>query len=226
MKTIGFLLLLMVVTILAESQNVQLHYDFGKNRHYLTSTIEKYTPDQYGSTFFFVDFNYDKNGPTSAYWEISRELKSGKTPFSIHLEYNGGLNTALQFNNAYLFGGSCSWNGVDFKKGISFTAMYKLIQGNEQPHNFQLTAVWYLLLFNDKISLTGFADFWQEKHVVSADGFVADFKDASFTFLSEPQLWYRLNKTFSVGSEVELSYNFAGVARFNVCPTLAMKYNF
>jgi len=200
-------------------QNLQLHYDFGEGRGYLTTTLEKFSPDKYGSTFFFVDFNYSKSGPTEAYWEIARELKNWDAPFSVHVEYNGGLNRVipLAINNAYLLGGTYSWNAADFSKGFSLSAMYKNIQGNTSPHNFQLTGVWYLNMLKGKVSFSGFADFWKEENT---------FLGTSFVFLSEPQLWYNFNKSFSAGGEVEVGYNFAGVKGFNACPTLAAKWSF
>jgi hypothetical protein len=78
------------------------------------------------------------------------------------------------------------------------------------------------IFLDGKLSFSGFADLWSEKHTVSNDGFKTDFQDASLVFLSEPQLWYNLNKAFSVGGEVELGYNFGGVAGFNVCPPLEL----
>lgn len=226
MKKFTLIILLVVVSLLARSQNVQLHYDFGADRGYLTSTLEKFAPDAYGSTFFFVDFNYDANGPVEAYWELARELKKWDAPVSVHLEYNGGLNTTMQFNNAYLLGGTYSWNASDFSKGFSVSAMYKHIQGNSSPANMQLTGVWYVNMLNGKLSFTGFADFWTEKHTVSNDGFTTNFQDVGIVFLSEPQLWYNINKSFSLGGELELGYNFAGVAGFKACPTLACKWSF
>lgn len=226
MKKFTLIFFLVAAAFVAKSQNLQVHYDFRSSRNYITTTVEKFAPDAYGSTFFFIDFNHSKTGPTEAYWEIARELKKWDGPLSVHVEYNGGLNTFMQFNNAYLLGGTYSWNAADFSKGWSVSAMYKNIQGNSSPHNVQLTGVWYLNMLKGKLSFTGFADFWTEKHTVSADGFVSDFQDASVIFLSEPQLWYNINKSFSVGSEVELSYQFAGMAGFNVYPTVAAKWTF
>jgi hypothetical protein len=226
MKKITIIIGLVVASMFVKAQNLQLHYDFGEDRNYLTSTIEKFAPDTYGSTFFFVDFNYDENGPKEAYWEIVRELKNWDAPFSVHVEYNGGLNTSMQFNNAYLFGGTYSWNAVDFSKGFSLSAMYKNIQGNSSPNNVQLTGVWYLHLLEGKVSFTGFFDFWTEKHTVSNDGYVADFQDVDAVFISEPQLWYNINKSFSFGTEVELAYDFGGVAGFKACPTIGAKWSF
>lgn len=225
MKKFTFIFFLLATCLVAKSQNVQLHYDFSSDRGYLTTTVEKFAPDQYGSTFFFIDFNHSANGPTEAYWEMARELKNWDGPLSVHLEYNGGLNRVipLAINNAYLLGGTYSWNAKDFSKGFSLSAMYKMIQGNTAPHNAQFTAVWYLHMLEGKLSFTGFADFWTEKHLVFDD---AGATEVGFIFLSEPQLWYNLNKSFAVGSEVELSYQFAGMAGFNVYPTLAARWTF
>ena len=56
----------------ANAQNVQLHYDMG--RGCTTSTVEMFKADDGGSTFFFVDMDYNPK-VSGAYWEIARELK-------------------------------------------------------------------------------------------------------------------------------------------------------
>jgi hypothetical protein len=50
-------------------------------------------------------------------------------------------------------------------------------------------------------------------------------KDRSLTstVLTEPVLWYNINKSLSVGSEVEISSNIDFVG-MKVFPTLAIKY--
>lgn len=220
MRKFLVLMAVAVSTLTYAQTNLQLHYDLGANRNYFTSTIERFKPDAKGSTFFFVDMNYNADGPMEAYFEIARELKFWDGPISAHIEYNGGLHAEsgvnFQINNAYLLGATYSMNSKDFSKGLSLSAMYKNIQGNIDPNNFQLTAVWYMNMLKGKVSFTGFADFWREKNV---------FLGSEYVFLSEPQLWYNLNKTLSVGGEVELGYNFAGVAGFKACPTLAVKCN-
>ena len=113
-KIISALFLCMLFSAVPElqAQNIQLHYDFGrslydkdlKGRPLLTSTVEKFHPDNWGSTYFFIDMDYTSEGVASAYWEIARELKFWKGPFSAHLEYNGGLAKGFSYNNAYLAG--------------------------------------------------------------------------------------------------------------------------
>ncbi len=212
-----------------QAQNLQLHYDLGNavygnefkgKRPRLTSTVEMFHPDRWGSTFFFTDMDYTDKGVAAAYWEIARELQFWKGPVSLHVEYNGGL----QFiNNAYLLGATYSWNSSDFSKGYSLSAMYKYIQGNfVTPHNFQLTGVWYLHFGGGKYSFMGFADFWRENM----------FNGTEFTFLSEPQFWFNLNKlsfvpndfNLSLGGEIELGYNFAARKGFYAIPTLGCKW--
>lgn len=216
----------------AFAQNVQLHYDFGhsiysdeKERPKLTTTVEMFKPDKWGSTFFFVDMDYTSKGVAGAYWEIARELKFWNGPISAHLEYNGGLN---YINNAYLLGATYTWNSADFSKVFSFTPMYKYIQKNPSPHNFQLTGVWNVNFGKGKFTFSGFADFWREKHS-SIEG-----KAHDFVFITEPQFWVNLNKfngvdkdfNLSVGTEWELSNNFAVYEGFKFNPTLALKWSF
>ncbi len=228
MKKLVLILFVGLLATGAFSQNVQLHYDMGKDRGYLTSTVEMFRPDKTGNTFFFIDMDYgvgDVEGVSLAYFEIARCFKLGKSPFSWHAEYNGGFgqfkatpfNGAYTINNAWLTGIDYSWNAADFSRGFSLKALYKNIANtmDDQPNSFQVTAVWYLNFAKGKMSFTGFADLWREK-----TGF------GTMVFLAEPQLWYNFNKNFAVGSEVELSNNFGGHDGFMVNPTCAVKYTF
>ncbi len=214
------------------AQNIQLHYDFGSalykeqsTRPKLTSTIEFFKADPWGSTFFFVDMDYADGKVASAYWEISRELKFWQNPFSIHLEYNGGLN---YINNAYLGGVTYTWNSQDFSRGFGISAMYKYLHHHPKPHTFQLTGNWHIDFAKGKCSFSGFADFWREEHT-DAKGNPHDF-----IFLAEPQFWVNLNKfkgindkfNLSIGTEWELSHHFYLLDGFHFNPTLAMKWSF
>jgi hypothetical protein len=215
----------------SKAQNVQLHYDFGSvvyNKDYgtrplLTSTVEMFKPDAWGSTFFFIDMDYTNDGITGGYWEIARELRFWKSPFSIHAEYNGGLTTLFPFQNAYLGGATYTFDNKNFSKGFSLSLLYKYIQKHQEPHNFQVTGTWYLNFGkNGLCSFSGFADWWREKTEVG-----------DFIFMAEPQCWVNLNKikgvaedfNLSFGSEVELTNNFS-LKGFYVIPTLAMKWTF
>ena len=233
MKKTVAVLIVMFSLAAAKAQNLQVHYDFGKDRKYVTSTVEMFKPDKWGSTFFFIDMNYDAdNGKTIslAYWEIARAIKLGKSPLAAHVEYNGGFgqfNTnpgygAYSINDAWLAGLEYGINNSDFTKGITFQVLYKYIK-DKSDASFQLTAVWYLHMLKKKLSFTGFADFWGEENSFMEGETVTT---TDFVFLTEPQFWYNITENLSVGSEIEISSNFSGNKGFMVNPTLAAKWNF
>jgi hypothetical protein len=242
MKKLVLILFVSLFAIGTFAQNIQLHYDMGKTRKMFTSTVEMFKPDKTGNTFFFIDFDYGgndvTNGPSLSYFEIARCFKLGKSPFSWHAEYNGGLfqnyikatNQYLSqpISNAWLTGIDYSWNAKDFSKGFSLKALYKNIANtpDAKPNNFQFTTVWYVNFANNKMRFCGFADFWKETHTVSNDGFKTDFQTKHYIFLTEPQLWYNFTPKFAGGSEIELSSNFGGHVGFMVNPTVAVKYTF
>lgn len=214
--------LFLLAAIGAQAQtNLQVHYDFGENRNYVTTTLEMFKPDKCGNTFFFVDFDYNQgqdNHPGSAYMEIARCLKFWDGPFSAHVEYNGGLLSFAPINNSYLVGVDYAWATPDFSKTLNLKVLYKNIQGkNSTP---QFTGVWGVQLLDKKVTFSGFADLWWEKNV-----FFADSKTYSI-FIAEPQIWYNFTDQLSAGGEVELASNFGGVKGFKACPTLGVKWNF
>lgn len=230
-KIYSVFLVCMLLSALAglQAQNIQLHYDFGrslydvdlKERPILTSTLEKFHPDNWGSTYFFVDMDYTSEGVAAAYWEIARELKFWKGPLSVHFEYNGGLAKGFSYNNAYLVGGTYTYNDATFSNGFSLSAMYKYIQKHKSPNNFQLTGTWYMNFCDKLLTFTGFADLWREETNVG-----------KAIFVSEPQLWLNLNRikgvpknfNLSVGTEVELGHNFGGHDGTFAIPTLGLKW--
>lgn len=231
MKKIFTTAAILIAAVAANAQNIQMHYDF--ERECVTTTVEMFRPDGAGSTYFFVDLDYTPK-VSGAYFEISRELcfwqNTEMNWLSAHVEYNGGLNTAAgSFNNAWLAGVTYSGHSSDFSKTWSLTAAYKAIpgtiglNGNRQPHNFQVTGVWNLDFFDHWISFNGFFDVWKEAR---------PWQGTEFIFMSEPQLWVNLNKVkgweninLSLGAEVELSANFVAKG-FHALPTIGAKWTF
>ena len=215
----------------AKAQNLQLLYD--TDRNCATSTVEMFRPDAGGSTFFFIDMDYSPK-VVGAYWEISRELNFWQDSkmgwMSVHLEYDGGLNTtAGSFNNAWLAGLTYSGHSKDYSKTWSLSAMYKLIpgtvnaQGGRDVHNFQITGVWNINFAKGWCDFNGFADFWREART---------WQNTSYIFIAEPQFWVNLYKIpgmekvrLSIGGEVELSYNFVKPG-FSAMPAVGLKWNF
>ena len=215
----------------ANAQNLQVLYD--SERDCITSTIEMFRPDYFGSTYFFIDLDANPK-MTGAYWEISRELNFWQDTelswLSAHIEYNGGMNSSVgSFNNCWLGGLTYSGHSKDFTKTWSLSALYKAIpgtiglDGNKQVHNFQITGVWGIEFAKGWCSFSGFFDLWREAR---------PWQGTQYIFLSEPQFWVNLNKIsgwekihLSLGGEVELSANFVNKG-FHALPAFGAKWTF
>jgi hypothetical protein len=219
------------------AQNFQIHYDLGKNRNYITTTFEMFKPDKWGNTFFFVDYDYNLDANKNvgmSYMEIARCISLGKeSPLSAQIEYNGGLfgtpdSAVHSINNAFLAGLDYGWHNDDFSKTANLKLLYKYIVG-KNPVSVQITGVWELNYFNRKLTLSGFADLWLEDNMNFMDAKgneLATPTNTKFVFMTEPQIWYNITPSISVGSEVEVACNFSAVNGWKVCPTLAAKWNF
>ena len=242
-------LVLMALALLPASKalaqtNAQVLYDFGTDRKYVTLTLEMFKQDKRGSTYFFVDhdFNYDEMDPNSdnvslggTYTEISRALNFWKDSslknWSLHAEYNGGITKNYPINNAWLFGVEYLIHDATYKNTLNLDVLYKTIRKKDQNVPMQLTAVWTCNdLFGVKgLKFDGFADFWWETHATfDGDG---QAKTRHTVFITEPQLWYNVGQHFgcenlSLGGEVEITNNFGSTDGAKVRPCLGMKWDF
>jgi hypothetical protein len=220
--------------------NFQTFYDFG--RKHFTTTLEGFHQDNWGNTFFFIDYDYNnKDGnrvisPNNTYFEIARCLNfwgdSALAPLSLQVEYNGGFGTwgnlngvpgvgygAFPVNSAFLTGVDWFLHSGDFKNTLNLKLLYKHFVGLPSKVPMQFTAVWGLqdLFGLSGLRFSGFVDFWCEHDYL--------------VVLSEPQLWFQVFDHFNIGGEVEFSYNFAGLEattgkKFNVMPCIGTKWVF
>lgn len=182
MKHFFSTLALVATTVAAPAQNVQLHYDLGHslyndlgNRPSVTTTVEMFKPDTWGSTYLFTDIDYQRDGVAGAYWEIAREFNVTKNKqWAFHVEYNGGLNSdedtwnATRFQHAVLAGGAWNWHSADFSRTFSVQALWKYYFKNRhygaRPFNgFQLTEVWGIQFAKGFCTFSGFCDLWYDR---------------------------------------------------------------
>jgi hypothetical protein len=234
-KIIAFWLL--GVPFISNAQNFQLHYDAGEDRNYYTATLEMFKPDTLGSTFWFVDFDFNLPGNprsmSAAYWEIAREFyipglrnRSVFDQLTLHLEYNDGF-TAYKIAKDTL--GAASYNSV-FLTGFSHPLkignfilttqwLCRMPRGMDIP-DFQFTLVWFQPVFKGKVLLTGYCDLWSQDKIMKPD-------NKELIFQTEPQVWYMLTSKIAVGSEIEISKNFpVGPNEWEFQPTLAFRWEF
>jgi len=215
-------------TLVHAQTNFQTFYDFG--RKHFTTTLEGFHQDDWGNTFFFVDYDYNyKEGntvvsPNNTYFEIARCLNFWQdtplAPFSLQVEYNGGFGAgsdmtfAFPVNSAFLTGIDWFLHDGEFKNTLNLKLLYKHFVKMPCDVPMQFTAVWGCqdLFGLSGLRFSGFVDVWCEFDNV--------------VVLSEPQLWFQLFNHFNIGGEVEFSYNFAGMEGFNVKPCIGTKWVF
>ena len=244
MKKFILSILSLTFVTMVSAQNIQLHYDLGHSfygdlsgRPNVTTTVEMFKPDKWGSTFMFADIDYYSDGAAGAYWEIARQFSLTRNKkWALHLEYNGGATTiehtgiGNRFQHAFLGGGAWNWASKDFSKTFSLQAMYKYyFKGTNRGafNGFQVTAVWGDTFAKGLCTFSGFFDVWYDKDV-----------RGKLITLTEPQFWFNLNAlkgmegiNISVGTEVEISNNFVfnnegRNDKFYVIPTIAAKWTF
>lgn len=237
--------------------NMQLYYDFGslatacpnQRSPRVTTTLELFYADSWGSTFAFVDLDYaihpndPNNTPFLAYTEIARCLNFwSQTPardLSLQVEYNGGLGVykdaigdirGYGINHAALVGLNYCLHTSDYKNIFNIELLYKYIVDpdnktlNKAP--LQFTFVWGCDDFCTLPGLrfSGFLDLWGQRFA----------GQQSFVMITEPQLWYNVGRWFkcpnlNIGTEIEFSYNFTGgsPSRGFMCnPSLGIKWTF
>ena len=196
---------------------MQIHYDFTKNRKYVTTTLEMYKPDEYGATFWFADFDYNDNIESKsislAYWEIARYLTiPSKTNLSASIQYNDGVMAGVGgLGSIWLTGLSYSTNYSGFN--LSSDLLFRKKGGN---NGYQLTFVWFRTLLQNKLVISGYFDYW-----VSRFDSINDY-----VVLTEPQIWCNINNRLMVGSEIEISKNFLQSEDMKIYPTIAFKWIF
>jgi hypothetical protein len=220
-----YLLILFLLSPLAAfAQNLQLHYDFGDDRKYYTTTLEMFKPDEYGSTFFFVDMDYNASGNKSvslSYWEIARyvSLKFIDPKLSATVQYNDGHVNGFPLGQVWL-------GGFSYPIDLGFATvncdlLYRAHHGMDP--NGQVTLTWYKGFLDNKLSFTGFLDLWTADKINEK----GDVDGRNFVLLTEPQLWYNVWGHLCLGGEVEISNNFLpGKNKVQVNPTLGFKWNF
>ena len=223
--------------------NLQTFYDFG--RGYATTTIEGFYADNWGDTFFFFDHYYSTKDDADkklagacngSYFEIERAFNfwqdSRLKDLSIHTEYDGATWGA----GTFCFGLKYAFHNEDYSHTASVALMFdKNVRTESAKTPVKFSGVWGINdLFGTKgLRFNGFIDIWgndqicAKKEAVSLD----DIKETKFSILAEPQIWYNIGQLFNcpnlnIGSEIELSYNFAGRLGFMCNPCLGFKWVF
>jgi len=241
--------LLIILCLIAPllGQNLQLHYELRGDKQYVTSTLEQFTGDKLGLTYWFISAAYTDlygesnllNGnATSIYGEFYRFFNIPKT---------GGLMAGIQYADGFMiypeivevmpdieeWGTSIA--GMSFHRywmaGLAYNVpigkMHVLtsVWGKwKQGYQFdwQLTLAWGHNFANDKLTFNGFFDVWGEKPLNSPS---TPYK---VVLLTEPQLYYNFNPHLALGVKTQISVNFeyGYDEQLRFAPTIAARWNF
>ena len=241
-KFITIIVAFVLAVFLLKAQEIQFQYDFSRSNQageaYWTTTITGTHPDNFGSTFYFVDFDFAKtSGDKVIYGDIQRSLNFWQnTKFkdlSVLVEYNGGLlHVGGNFGQAFLTGLGYAFHDDEYRNYFEVQALYRkhfrnIFGDPVQAIPVQISLVWTCTdLFDVKgLLFTGFLDFWWQ------DGYVSE-KNVKTTFTSEPQLWYNVGQHFGVdnlhvGGEVEVSMNmYSATQHVTVWPAAGVRWTF
>jgi hypothetical protein len=244
------IILCLVVPLLG--QNLQVHYELRGDRQYLTSTLEQFTGDKLGLTYWFISAAYTDlaggndlidGSATSVYGEFYRFFTIPKT---------GGLMAGIQYNDGFMiypetveawpdmegwtppisgqaFGhtwlAGLAYNVPIGKMHVLTTVWLRKKQGYN--YDWQLTLAWGHTFANDKLTFNGFFDLWGEKPEFNNEH-LGQSPQYRVVLLTEPQLYYNFNPHLAAGVKAQVSYNFEhgydGQLRW--APTVAARWNF
>jgi len=223
----------------AHSQSLQLHYDFRhsmdparNSKDFSSLVFEEWESQDYGSFDFKgqVDFTGDEGNVGQIYMQAQQSLKFWEPTIFIFLEYSGGVGVTdpglfgYHINNAFSAGGSYlfSWEGTWFSPSV----VYKYTVFIKPSHDVMLSLYWGRNFFDDKISFAGDFEVWGENRNHGDAATIYETGKRTI-FYAEPQIWYNLNESFSVGTKVNLYYHVLAYENsFQIYPTAAVSYRF
>lgn len=265
LKRIGLVLcaIMASITVGAVDASVQFFYDFGSLKtacanqrpERFTSTVELFHPDQWGNTYFFVDFDYSvdhfsdraQNDPRhcafGGYWEIARSLnfwkESKAKDLGIHIEYNGGLGNSYNgpvvngygINNAVLIGLDYFLHTPNYKNTFTIELMFKYIADDYNMWGRLRQGKWTQVKGND-IPLQ-FTFIWSCKDLFKAKGLTfsgfIDVWGQRIDYGKDPSIPVSPYQSVIFISEPQLWYS---VGQWFKCPNLCIgtevefSYNF
>ncbi|MFD0763947.1 DUF5020 family protein [Mucilaginibacter lutimaris] len=242
MKRIPFLLITFLCHQLA-AQTLQLHYDArhtidrkNNTKNFTTVQFEYFKQLDTGKTsvkpgaFFLklqADMLGDKANIGKYYMQVSQEVRFWRPKIFINLQYSGGLGVtepkqySYYIQNAYQAGIS-----YPFKIGDAYFSSvlnYKYVAYKKPSNDFWYTFYFYKGLMTYKAEFAGDFSFGTENKN-HGDDFTKTLHGKRFLFFAEPQFWYKINKTVSFGTKLNVYYHILTTEdKTQAYPTLGIR---
>lgn len=234
------------------AQNLQVHYQLRSDKQHISTTLEQFTGDKLGLTYWFITVDYKdiyganhilEGNATSVYGEFYRFFTIPKT---------GGLMAGIQYADGFMIDRYLTniyapeENPTDEYMGYHFGRYWMLGFAYNVPigkmhvltsiwakkkqgydYDWQLTLAWGHNFWEDRLTFNGYFDVWGERRSVDASN-PSSVNPYKVVLLTEPQLYYNFNAHLAVGVKTQLSYNFeyGFDGQFRVAPTVAARWNF
>ncbi len=241
MKAGQIFLYLLLVSMFAKAQDLQLHYDF---RHTFDPKLNPRNfpmiSFQYfkeidtlgtGSFLFKVQTFLDgeKNNTNQAFLQVSQSLRFWKPKVYLSLNYSGGLGVAqpsfgYYLRNSFGLGGAYpfQWKGA----WLSVAALYRYNAFPKGSHDPQLTFYFGRGFLNYKIFVEGSIVSWTENRDQGIE-YTKGLTGKKFAFFGDPQIWFNIKKGLAVGSRISLYYHLLTDRNIiQAYPTVGIRYKF
>jgi hypothetical protein len=235
-----FYLLLFCITTLGarvgRAQELQLHYDWRhvtdprtNARNFPALTFKTFKALEFGSFLLKLEADLDgrRHNVSKGYMEISQTVRFWKAPIYVLGEYSGGLGLfegatgGYYLENGYHLGAAYPfrWQGGWANASLA----YKYANLARPSHDPQVTVYWGRT-FGERWAFASTAVSWTQNRN-RGDEYTRGLTGKRWSFLIENELWWRVAKPVSLGSEIRVSRNvYASDGRLLIYPTLGIRY--
>ena len=226
------------------SQQLQLHYD---PRHWLdpahnaknfpTLYFQYFKAESADSSFiklgsFLLQVQCDLPGPQANigkfFIQTSQALSFWEPKVFLEVKFSGGLGIAepgaygYYITNSYSLGCVVPFQLNDLFLSASLDYSYNAFA--LPSHDVLVSIYWWKGLCDYTVDLAGDVQFWTQNENQGTSS-TANLHGKRISFYGEPQIWFNVGRSFSVGSKVNVYYNILTLdGTLQVYPTLAVRY--
>lgn len=244
MKYFLLLTFMLITGFIGISQTLQLHYDLrhtvdpaNNPKNFPTLYFEYFKNQDSGRAFvkpgsFLFKMQADLLGQDAnigkVYVQVSQTLRCWQPGVFLHLSYSGGLGVtepkeySYYILNTYAVGVAYpfEWKGGYFSSVLD----YKYVPYTKPSSDFLYTFYFYKGFLNYRGELAGDFSFWTENKN-HGDILTNNLTGKRFFFYAEPQLWYRIAGSVSIGTKINIYYHiYTNADRWQVYPAAAVKW--
>jgi hypothetical protein len=238
-----FTIILLFILLAARPQSLQLHYDIRHTldpqrnpENYPTLYFEYFKTLDSGKAFIKpgsfllksqADFVGDKTTIGKYYMQVSQEFRFWQPKIFISLQYSGGLGVTNPAQYSYYIANTYSAGiSYPFKWGDAYLSSVldlKYVPYAKPSTDFLYTFYFFKGLWHYHAEFSGDFSIWTENKN-HGDAATENLYGKRFSFFAEPQFWYNLNKTFAVGTKVNMYYHVLITGNIlQVYPTAALR---